>query len=470
MITPVLLAGGSGTRLWPSSRELFPKQFLPLLGEESLLQTTARRLDGIAFSQSIVVCGEEHRFVVAEQMRSAGAPDTRILLEPEGKDTAPAIAVAALEALTGDDVDPVLLVLPSDHVIKNLAAFQAVVQTGCEQAQEGHLVTFGIVPDSPATGYGYIEAEQGDAAVLPLLSFTEKPNLEDAQKYLDAGGYFWNSGMFMFRAKDYLERLEKLAPEMFTACVQAHAKARRELDFIRLDKAAFKASPSDSIDYAVMEKTSAAVVLPLDAGWSDLGSWDAVAEALGPNAEGNVEQGDVLSLDNNNCLFRSERRLIAAIGLRDQVVIETADAVLVADKSQLQKVKTLVKQLKSERRDEAFNHPKVERPWGSYETLVKGARFQVKKIVVNPGARLSLQKHHHRAEHWVVVSGTAEVHCDDKTLLLSENQSTYIPLGGKHRLINPGAIPLELIEIQSGSYLGEDDIVRYEDTYGRVED
>ncbi len=468
MITPVLLAGGSGTRLWPLSRELFPKQFLPLTGPESQLQATARRLAGLPLVTAIIVCGEEHRFVVAEQMRAVGLEDAHILLEPVGRDTAPAIAVAALEALAEGAENPVLLVLPSDHVIADVQSFQKTVQLGYKQALDGRMVTFGIVPDSPATGYGYIQAEMGDSAVLPLLSFTEKPDLDTARQYLDQGGYYWNSGMFMFRAGDYLDQLKALAPEIYAACVQAHQKAQREKDFIRLDADSFSASPSDSIDYAVMEKTSGAVVLPLEAGWSDLGSWDAVAQASGPDASGNVEQGDVMSLGNSNCLLRSEQRLVAAIGLQDQVVIETADAVLVAHKNQLQQVKTLVKELTLAKRDEVLNHRKVERPWGSYETLVKGPRFQVKKIVVKPGARLSLQMHHHRAEHWVVVHGTAEAHCDGEVLLLSENQSTYIPIGCKHRLINPGASPLELIEIQSGDYLGEDDIVRYEDTYGRV--
>ena len=473
MITPVLLAGGSGTRLWPLSRELFPKQFLPLTGKDSLLQATLKRLDRLPAEPCIVVCGEAHRFIVAEQMRDIDIQDARILLEPAGRDTAPAIAAAALEALHGSDKDPVLLVLPSDHVIADIDAFISVVQAGEAQAREGQLVTFGIVPTEPATGYGYIQIKKPDEAaeqsVLPLLSFTEKPDAERAQEYLNKGDYYWNSGMFMFRAKDYLARLKLLAPAIYEACLQAHESARREADFIRLDEAAFKRSPSDSIDYAVMEKTEAAVVIPLDAGWSDLGSWDAVAQATGPDAQGNVEQGDVLSLDNHNCLLRSEQRLIAAIGLENIVVIETADAVLVAEQGQLQKVKTLVKQLKNDQREEAINHRKVPRPWGSYETLSAGSRFQVKRIVVKPGASLSLQMHHHRAEHWVVVHGTAEVHCDEQVLLLSENQSTYIPLGSKHRLVNPGTIALELIEIQSGSYLGEDDIVRFEDSYGRLQ-
>ncbi|MDX1497289.1 MAG: mannose-1-phosphate guanylyltransferase/mannose-6-phosphate isomerase [Salinisphaeraceae bacterium] len=470
MITPVLLAGGSGTRLWPLSRKLYPKQFLPLVGAETLLEATTTRLQGLEVNQVIAVCGEDHRFVVAEQLRNTGHESARILLEPLGRDTAPAIAVAALEALEGADDDPVLLVLPSDHCIENIDSFHAAVRLGLEQAQQGHLVTFGIVPTGPATGYGYIQVDTNsdEQAILPLLNFVEKPELETAKEYLATGGYYWNSGMFMFRAKDYLERLATHQAEMHAACAKAHSEAEREFDFIRLGHKAFESCPADSIDYAVMEKTDQAVVIPLDAGWSDLGSWDAVAEVAGPDENGNVLQGDVVELDNRNCLLRSEGRLLAAVGLDNQVVIETSDAVLVADKGQLQNVKTLVQQLQKLGRDEAVNPAVVHRPWGSYETVAEGGRFQVKRIIVKPGARLSLQMHHHRAEHWVVVQGTAEVFCDDKTLLLSENESTYIPLGARHRLGNPGNIALELIEIQSGSYLGEDDIVRFEDHYGRA--
>lgn len=471
MITPVLLAGGSGTRLWPLSRELYPKQFLALAGEDSLLQATVSRLQGLPCTELITVCGEAHRFVVAEQLQESGQQAARILLEPCARDTAPAIAVAALEAIQSNGEEAVLLVLPSDHIITDLAAFQAAMLRGAEQATRGQLVIFGIVPDAPATGYGYIqvggEAQAGDAAVLSLSSFVEKPDRATAEKYLHTGSYYWNSGMFMFQARDYLARLEQLAPEMHAACQQAHAQAQRESDFIRLDADAFSASPSDSIDYAVMEKTDTAVVIPLDAGWSDLGSWDAVAAVAGPDAEGNVQRGDVLSVDNSNCMLHSEHRLLAAVGLRDQVVVETADAVLVADRQHLQQVKALVQSLRAAGRPEVVDQRRVHRPWGSYESIADGPRFQVKRIVVKPGARLSLQMHHHRAEHWVVVQGTAEVQCDDRTLLLSENESTFIPLGARHRLGNPGTIPLELIEIQSGSYLGEDDIVRFDDAYGR---
>ena len=475
MITPVLLAGGSGTRLWPLSRELFPKQFLPLTGEKSLLQATATRLSGLDLAQWIVVCGEEHRFVVAEQLRVDGVEHPHILLEPAGRDTAPAIASAALEAIYNNSDDPILLVLPSDHVITDAQAFQSVVKQGAQQAAAGQLVTFGIVPDAPATGYGYILAssmEDGvnkgcESPVLTLECFVEKPDASHAQQYLDAGGYFWNSGMFMFRARDYLSRLAEHAPAIHAACVKAHANAYREQDFIRLEEEAFLASPKDSIDYAVMEKTVGAVLLPLDAGWSDLGSWDAVAEAAGADSQGNVEQGDVVGMDNSNCLLRSEQRLVTAIGLHNQVVIETADAVLVADKSQLQKVKTLVQRLKEQNREEVSNHRKVQRPWGSYETLAEGPQFKVKRIIVHPGQSLSLQMHNKRAEHWVVVRGVAQVTCGEASFELVADQSTYIPLQTRHRLANTSEASLELIEVQSGSYLGEDDIIRYDDDYGR---
>lgn len=433
-----------------------------------MLQQTAQRLKGLPMQGCIAVCGEEHRFVVAEQLNAASMDgDISILLEPEGRDTAPAIAAAALEASKIYGAEAILLVLPTDHLIADVAGFQRAIKLGAEQAALGQLVTFGIVPTRPATGFGYIHAGPSESEVKPLLEFVEKPDRQRAEEYLTAGSFLWNSGMFMFRAQDFLKRLQALAPDINQAVEQSHADARRDVDFVRLEAKAFKASPKDSIDYAVMEKTDSAVVIPLGVGWSDLGSWGAVAEACGPDANGNVEQGDVLGMDNRDCLLRSEHRLVAAIGLQDQVVIETADAVLVASKNELQKVKTLVQKLKAGTRDEVSNLPRVHRPWGSYETIADGSRFQVKRIIVKPGERLSLQMHHHRAEHWVVVQGTAEVQCNDETILLSENQSTYIPLGAKHRLTNPGTIDLELIEIQSGAYLGEDDIVRYDDNYGR---
>lgn len=501
MIVPVIMSGGAGTRLWPLSRELYPKQLLPLVNDCTMLQETQLRLNGLQnLAEPLVVCNESHRFMVAEQMRQAGCPAGAILLEPAGRNTAPAVAVAALQAQRAG-ADPVLLVLPADHVIVDAETFRGAVVAGAELARDGKLVTFGIVPTKAETGYGYIRAgerlgcnrsaegrvtsaeEYQSPAVKELhsalstqhpaltgytvASFVEKPDLPTAESYLASGDYYWNSGMFMFRASRYLEELEKFAPQMLDCCREALEKAQRDLDFVRLDAEAFAACPKDSIDYAVMEKTAEAVVIPLDAGWSDVGSWSALWEVGQADGAGNVMRGDVLTHDSRNCYLHSSGRMVAAVGLEDHVVVETADAVLVARRDRAQDVKAIVEQLKAQGRGEALLHRRVNRPWGSYESIDHSERFQVKRITVNPGASLSLQMHHHRAEHWIVVKGTARITRGDDTLVISENQSTYIPLGVKHRLENPGLIPLELIEVQSGAYLGEDDIVRFEDKYGR---
>ena len=469
ILVPVLLSGGSGTRLWPLSRETHPKQFQPLVGEGSLLQATWRRIEGLpGLAAPIVVANEEHRFMVAEQLRQAGVAPSALLLEPVGRNTAPAIAVAALQAMAAGD-DPLLLVLPSDHVIRDVPAFHAAVQAAVAAAAQGALVTFGIVPSGPETGYGYIKAAaaRGDGPVRAVERFVEKPDLATAQAYVASGDYVWNSGMFLFRASRFLEELQRFAPAIVAAAQAALAGARRDVDFLRLDRAAFEACPADSIDYAVMEKTDAAAVLPVDVGWSDVGSWSALWEIADQDPGGNAHHGDVIAIDCRNTLAWGGRRLVSLLGLRDVIVVDTDDAVLVAARDQVQQVKDIVARLKADKRPEASVHRKVYRPWGSYDGVDSGERFQVKRIVVKPGAALSLQMHHHRAEHWIVVSGSARVTCDDKVFILGENQSTYIPLGSKHRLENPGVVPLELIEVQSGSYLGEDDIVRFEDVYGR---
>jgi mannose-1-phosphate guanylyltransferase / mannose-6-phosphate isomerase len=465
-ITPVILSGGMGTRLWPLSRELYPKQLLPLVGERTMLQETLHRLGGVDVTAPIVVCNEAHRFLVAEQLRHSGSKPQAILLEPVGRNTAPAIALAALKA----DPDALLLVLPADHVIRNIPAFEAAIKLAAVSAQAGRMVTFGIVPTSPETGYGYIKkasVASTDAAVYPIAQFVEKPTLERAQQFLKDGSYYWNSGMFLFKASSYLQELTQFAPDIAAAARAALAAAQLDLDFVRVDKAAFEACRSDSIDYAVMEKTADAVVVPLDAGWSDVGSWSALQDALPADAQGNVMRGDVLVEDTSGCYLYSETRLVSAVGLRDHIVVETKDAVLVAPKDRVQDVKKLVARLKAEGRHEHSLHREVFRPWGSYDSIDNGDRFQVKRLSIKPGAQLSLQLHHHRAEHWIVVSGTAQITCGDKEFLLEENQSTYIPVGVKHRIENPGKIPLHIIEVQSGSYLGEDDIVRFEDRYGR---
>ena len=463
-LQPVLLSGGSGTRLWPLSREAYPKQFLALAGDDTMLQATWRRVADLADAAPIVVAGEEHRFLVAEQLRQVGAPTPAILLEPIGRNTAPAIAAAALQALR-DGEDPLLLVLPSDHVVRDADAFRAAVRAAMPAAEQGALVTFGIMPDAPETGFGYIEAERGEG-VQRVLRFVEKPDAVTAQTYLDAGGYYWNSGMFLLRASRYLEDLRKFRADIVGGAQAAFDAAQRDGDFIRLDKAAFAACPADSIDYAVMEKTDAAMVLPVDIGWNDVGSWSALWEVSEQDGDGNAHHGDVISIDSRNS-YAYARRMVALVGVDDLVVVETDDAVLVARKDRVQQVKDVVARLKAEQRTQAALHREVHRPWGSYDSIDMAEGFQVKRIKVKPGARLSLQSHTRRAEHWIVVRGTARVTRDNDVFELFANQSTYIPIGAKHRLENPGTEMLELIEVQSGDYLGEDDIVRYEDVYGR---
>jgi mannose-1-phosphate guanylyltransferase/mannose-6-phosphate isomerase len=472
MLTPVILSGGAGTRLWPLSRELYPKQLLALTGARTMLQQTVLRLDGLNASAPVVVCNEAHRFLVAEQLRELRIQPRVTILEPFGRGTAPAIALAALAALNGlaadaSAVDPVLLVLPADHVIRDAPVFHEAVRTALSAAESGHLATFGVVASSPDTGYGYIQRGAPSGAAFRIARFVEKPNQARAREFLQSGDYYWNSGMFLFRARRYLQELQRFAPEMARSCEAAFRGAKADLDFTRIDAAAFEACPADSIDYAVMEKTADAVVVALDAGWSDVGSWSALHEASEPDAHGNVVRGDVMSEDTHGSYLYSESRLVAAVGLRDHVVVETKDAVLVAPKNRVQDVKKLVARLKEGGRYEHALHREVFRPWGSYDSLESGARFQVKRLKVKPGATLSLQMHHHRAEHWVVVAGTARITRGDEVFLLEENQSTYIPVGMKHRIENPGTIPVEIIEVQSGSYLGEDDIVRFEDAYGR---
>ena len=480
LIQPVVLSGGSGTRLWPLSREKYPKQLLPLIGDDSLLQATVRRVEGLGLgtvAAPMVVCNEEYRFVIAEQLRLMGQPG-RIVLEPTGRNTAPALTLAALAALRndGDGADPVLLVMPADHVIVDKSSFQAVVRQGAALAAEGAVVTFGITPDSPETGYGYIQAGAlyGSGGASTIARFVEKPDQATAQSYLDAGTYSWNSGLFMVKASVWLAAMALCRADILAACQTAWDAGSTDGEFVRVGKALFSACPSDSIDYAVMERIASGqaglppgVVIPLAAGWSDVGAWDALWSVLPKDDAGNVAQGDVLLHDCRNTLALSEGRLIACVGVDDIVVVETADAILVAHKDKTQDVKKIVESLKKQGRSEGQLHRKVFRPWGWYDSVDFGARFQVKRIVVKPGGTLSLQMHHHRAEHWIVVSGTAKVTKGDETFLVTENESTYIPLGTTHRLENPGRVELEMIEVQSGSYLGEDDIVRFEDVYGR---
>ena len=471
MLIPVILSGGSGTRLWPLSRELYPKQLLPLVGKGTMLQETLARLDGVAdIAAPIVVCNENHRFLVAEQLLEMKIKPQAIVLEPVGRNTAPAVTIAALTAQLDEnesDRDPVLLVLPADHVIRDAKAFRDAVDLGRQAARRGKLVTFGIVPNKAETGYGYIKRGNGTPAAYAVEKFVEKPDAATAQQYVASGEYYWNSGMFMFQARRFLDELRSLAPAMYTACVEAMKLVKRDLDFTRLPAKEFAACPSDSIDYAVMEKTRHAVVIPLDAGWNDVGSWSALHEAMPGDEKGNVHLGDVLSADSHGCYLHSTSRLVATVGLKDHVVVETKDAVLVAPKDRVQDVKLLVSELKKQGRYETSLHREVFRPWGSYDSVDNGERFQVKRLMVKPGASMSLQLHHHRAEHWIVVSGTARITRGEEVFLLEENQSTYIPVGAKHRIENPGKIPLHIIEVQSGSYLGEDDIVRFEDRYGR---
>ena len=469
MLIPLILSGGSGTRLWPVSRKNLPKQFLSLTGQGTLFQKTVERTQLLPnVGAPIVVASEDHRFLVAEQLFESGVQNATIVLEPLARNTAPAIALGAIQAVERD-AEAILLVLPADHLIGDTDSFTKGVQLALPVARDGWLATFGIRPDRPETGFGYIRrAESIGEGAYQVAQFVEKPGLATAESYLADGGYDWNSGMFLFKASRYLEELELYAPEMLQAVREAHASAKSDLDFVRLDTEAFAKVPDNSIDYAVMEKTRRAAVIPVTCEWSDIGSWSALWMAGAHDAQGNLREGDTITVDTTNSLLRShDRHLLATVGVDDLIVVTTPDATLVAHRDAAQDVKRVVDELKAAGRTEHSLHRIVRRPWGSYDSIESGERFQVKRIVVKPGAALSLQKHHHRAEHWIVVSGTAEVTCEDRVFLLGENQSTYIPLGSVHRLRNPGKMPLELIEVQSGSYLGEDDIVRLEDVYGR---
>ena len=484
------MAGGTGSRLWPLSRELYPKQFLTLTGEQTMLQQTVARLSGIEHAPPVLICNEEHRFIAAEQMRLGGYQHGGIILEPVGRNTAPAIGLAALQAVSNaaDGEEPVLLVLAADHIIESTQAFTASVEKALPFAENGQLVTFGIVPTAPETGYGYIRADahvksfnvqdtSDDSKVAAdafvVADFVEKPDLATAQEYLDSGDFYWNSGMFLFKASRYLEELEKFAPDILDVCKRAIATPSQDMEFVRVDKAIFEICPNDSIDYAVMEPlcaqgSNSVMVVPMDAGWSDVGSFSALWEVSAKDENQNVIKGDVLTVDSSNNYIYAENKLVSTVGVGNLVIIETKDAILVASKDKVQDVKAIVNQLKVADRTEHKLHREVYRPWGKYDSIDFGKRDQVKRITVKPGEKLSIQKHFHRSEHWIVVSGTASVLNGDKTILVTENESTYIPLGTIHALENPGKIPLEMIEIQTGSYLSEDDIVRYEDRYGRV--
>ena len=470
MFTPVILAGGNGSRLWPLSRQSYPKQFLALDGQDqgTMFQRTLARLQGLEHSQPMVVSNQNHRFIVAEQLRVAEMGSRRIILEPLARNTAPAITLAALDACaTGED--PILLVLAADHHIHNEEAFRTAIQVAQVHAEAGRLVTFGITPTHAETGFGYIQCGAAiDQGGFAIAAFKEKPSQEMAEQYLASGTYLWNSGMFMFRASVFLAEMQQFRPEMLAACRVALEQAEVDSHFLHIPAQQFALCDDESVDYAVMEQTAAGLVVPLDAGWNDLGSWAAIWDVGPHDADKNRLEGDVMAFNTRNCLVQSHHRLVATIGLEDLIVIETKDAVLVANKHDSQQVKDVVKRLQAEARDEFVSHPLVNRPWGHYDTIDKGQRYQVKRISVLPGECLSLQLHYHRAEHWIVVSGTAKVICGEQELILSENQSTYIPLGVKHSLSNPGKVPLELIEVQSGIYLGEDDIVRFEDRYGRL--
>ncbi|EKN6261969.1 mannose-1-phosphate guanylyltransferase/mannose-6-phosphate isomerase [Yersinia enterocolitica] len=469
MLLPVIMAGGSGSRLWPMSRELYPKQFLKLHGVHSMLQATLNRLDGIDVMEPVVICNEDHRFLVAEQLRQLNKLSRNIILEPVGRNTAPAIALAALNAVVNGN-DPTILVLAADHIISDISAFHEAIEKAIPSANEGRLVTFGIVPTGAVTGYGYIHRGKkltGENQLFEVKRFVEKPDITTAESYVSSGEYYWNSGMFMFRAKQYLQELGKYRPDILKICQQAIDTSCSDSDFITIDKEIFKTCPDESIDYAVMEKTADAIVIPLDAGWSDVGSWSALWEVSNKDEFGNAISGDSFLSDTKNCYINTDEKLIAAIGVENLVIVNTKDAVLVVDKSKVQDVKKIVEYLKDNNRSEYRRHRESYRPWGRSDMVVSESRFNVNRITVKPGGSFSLQMHHHRAEHWVVLSGTAKVMIGDKTFLITENQSTFIPIGSIHQLENPGKIPLELLEIQSGSYLGDDDIIRIKDHYGR---
>jgi mannose-1-phosphate guanylyltransferase/mannose-6-phosphate isomerase len=472
IVYPVILSGGVGTRLWPMSRVLQPKQLLPLTSERSMLQETVSRVSGPGFAPPMIVCNQEHRFVIAEQMRELQVTPEAIVLEPQGRNTAPAVTVAAL-LLAAKDPDAIMLVLPSDHVIGNFERFRDAVATAVTAARGDALITFGIPPTRPETGYGYIQRGDpcnGIPGCFRIARFVEKPDLPTAEAYVASDQYAWNSGMFVFPVGSYLDEVARLKPDMFELCRQSVAQANTDLDFLRLDRASFAAMESVSVDYAVMEQTSKGAIVPANMEWSDVGSWAALWEISDRDAEGNVVVGDTITLDARNCYIRGDGHLVAVVGVEDLVIVATDDVVLVVPKQRAQDVKQIVDRIEKEGRTEHYVHTRVFRPWGWYESIHDGPRFQVKEIVVEPGHRLSKQVHYHRAEHWVVVSGTARVSRDDETFLLTEDQSTYIPHNVKHSLENPGKIPLRMIEVQSGSYLGEDDIVRFEDNYGRLND
>ena len=471
MIIPVILAGGSGTRLWPLSRKHYPKQLLKLFGDKTMLQQTLLRLQGVPnLAPPIVVCNEEHRFMVAEQLHEIGQQKSSIILEPIARNTAPALALAAIHARTLDD-NSILLVLSADHMISDVAVFQTALADAIRAAQAGHLATFGVHPTCPETGYGYIKTFRGSdtkgATFFPVAEFVEKPDLTTAEQYLAEGCYYWNSGMFVFQTEVFLRELQGQSPDVIVAAEQAKALAVQDLDFIRVDKDSFAQAPNISIDYALMEKSKNVVCVPLDAGWSDVGDWKSFWDLSDKDAAGNSLIGDSIDIGSTNTLVFSQDKLVATLGVNNLMIINTPDAVLIADKSQAQQVKSIITQIEKQNRSEHLQHREIYRPWGCYDAIDTGDRYQVNRIRVKPGGSLSLQVHHHRAEHWIVVKGTALVQKGEETVLLSENESTYIPVGTKHRLSNPGKIPLEIVEVQSGPYLEDDDVIRYEDSYGR---